>query len=125
MVVVFGLLVCWIDRLMCDGSIQFDPDPQPVPTPTPMRTEPKKEQRFSKDGHFYAGAIGIGTYSWGDRRDGFFYGDVRITSSRGFGAWGCGYRGVRTLIEKNVEASHSYVPTRNDSTRPIRWSGSS
>ncbi len=39
--------------------------------------EPKKEQRFSKDGHFYRGAIGIGTYSWGDRRDGFFYGDVR------------------------------------------------
>lgn len=38
--------------------------------------EPKKEQRFSKDGHFYTGAIGIGTYSWGDRRDGFFYGDV-------------------------------------------------
>jgi hypothetical protein len=41
--------------------------------------EPKKEQRFSKDVHFYAGAIGIGTYSWGDRRDGFFYGDVRST----------------------------------------------
>lgn len=38
--------------------------------------EEPKQQRFSKDGHFYTGAIGIGTYSWGDRRDGFFYGDV-------------------------------------------------
>lgn len=38
--------------------------------------EPKKDTKFSKDSHFYTGAIGIGTYSWGDRRDGFFYGDV-------------------------------------------------
>lgn len=68
-------------------SISFDAfishliDP-PVHTPT---IEPKKEQRFSKDGHFYTGAIGIGTYSWGDRRDGFFYGDVRAWVRRGWG----------------------------------------
>jgi hypothetical protein len=45
--------------------------------------EPKKEARFSKDSHFYTGAIGIGTYSWGDRRDGFFYGDVSSTAEEG------------------------------------------
>lgn len=44
--------------------------------------EPKKEARFSKDSHFYTGAIGIGTYSWGDRRDGFFYGDVSSTAEK-------------------------------------------
>ena len=41
----------------------------------PLFPEPKKEV-FSRKDHFYQGKFAVGTYGWGDRRDGFFYGDV-------------------------------------------------
>ncbi len=76
--------------------------------PKQQPEEPKKE-RFSKDGHFYTGAIGIGTYSWGDRRDGFFYGDVSLS---------------RVCVESGCQPlAHSFLfPLKTNSTPPTPWS---
>ena len=66
----------------------------------------QKKEKFTKDGHFYTGAIGIGTYSWGDRRDGFFYGDVSISISQ---SWD-GAKGPRHNIH-NIHTSTTHLLT--------------